>query len=78
MFLCSESLARTGAVPCEVWLHEDCVVWADSVTLVGPVIRGLDEALEVAAKTVRKKELKATLKHCKNIKQTSSCCFKLL
>ena len=38
--------------PMEVWVHEDCVAWADGVLLIGPKIYGLEEAADIASATV--------------------------
>ena len=40
-------------LPAEMWVHEDCAVWASGVYLVGSKLHGLDEAVSVARQTVR-------------------------
>lgn len=36
----------------EVWVHEDCIAWADGVLLIGQKIYGLEEATAIASTTV--------------------------
>ncbi|XP_048758079.2 uncharacterized protein PF3D7_1120600-like [Ostrea edulis] len=36
----------------EVWVHEDCIAWADGVLLIGQKIYGLEEATSVASATM--------------------------
>ena len=38
--------------PSEVWVHEDCLAWADGVLLIGQKVYGLEEATKVASVTV--------------------------
>ena len=52
-----ESVSRVGSVgedalPQEMWLHEDCAVWASGVYLVGHKLHGLDDAVSAAQQTV--------------------------
>ena len=48
----------------EVWLHEDCAVWAPGVCLVGRELQGLREALDDASKMVRVHHLPELAKDC--------------
>lgn len=36
----------------EVWVHEDCIAWADGVLLIGQKIYGLEEATAIASTTM--------------------------
>lgn len=36
----------------EVWIHEDCAVWCQNVTLIGEEVRGLEEAVNEANENV--------------------------
>lgn len=36
----------------EVWIHEDCAVWCQNVTLIGEEVRGLEEAVTEANENV--------------------------
>ncbi|KAK2184301.1 hypothetical protein NP493_272g03000 [Ridgeia piscesae] len=52
-----ESVLRVGSVgedalPQEMWLHEDCAVWASGVYLVGHKLHGLDDAVSAAQQTM--------------------------
>ena len=46
------TLSPPATRPVEVWVHEDCVLWADGVFLIGSKIYGLEEAVKVASSTV--------------------------
>ena len=48
----ANTTSSSGGV--EVWLHEDCCVWAPGVCLVGRQLQGLREALTDASKMVKK------------------------
>lgn len=50
----NDSTSSSGGSSVEVWLHEDCCVWAPGVCLVGRELHGLREALTDANKMVRK------------------------
>ncbi|XP_033747885.1 transcription factor 20-like isoform X2 [Pecten maximus] len=42
----------TSRVPREVWVHEDCLAWADGVLLIGQKVYGLEEATRIASSMV--------------------------
>ncbi|XP_062593343.1 uncharacterized protein LOC134254827 [Saccostrea cucullata] len=44
--------ASQSRPPEEVWVHEDCIAWADGVLLIGQKIYGLKEATSVASATM--------------------------
>ena len=46
------STTSNGGSKMEVWLHEDCAVWASGICLVGRELQGLKEALSDASKMV--------------------------
>ena len=50
---CNDGNSSSGGSSVEVWLHEDCCVWAPGVCLVGRELHGLREALTDANKMVR-------------------------
>lgn len=37
----------------EVWIHEDCAIWCQSITMIGEDVRGLEEAVSEASENVR-------------------------
>lgn len=36
----------------EVWIHEDCAVWCQSISLIGEDVQGLEEAITEASENV--------------------------
>ena len=53
---CNDGTSSSGGSSVEVWLHEDCCVWAPGVCLVGRELHGLREALTDANKMVRERK----------------------
>jgi hypothetical protein len=51
----SSADSSTTSSNVEVWLHEDCAVWAAGICLVGRELKGLTEALADASKMVGEK-----------------------
>lgn len=52
----AKKLTKSAGVsqpPKELWVHEDCIAWADGVLLIGRKIYGLEEATAIASATVR-------------------------
>ncbi|XP_060071741.1 uncharacterized protein LOC132551599 [Ylistrum balloti] len=49
---CKKSDCGTSRVPREVWVHEDCLAWADGVLLIGQKVYGLEEATRIASSMV--------------------------
>lgn len=46
------NLTDLSTPPEEVWVHEDCIAWADGVLLIGQKIYGLEEATAIASTTM--------------------------
>ncbi|XP_054706870.1 uncharacterized protein CG5098-like [Uloborus diversus] len=45
-------LSESGEPLREVWIHEDCVVWCQSVSLMGEEVHGLEEAITEAKENI--------------------------